>query len=367
MKKGLSIFLVVAMMFALVGCGQETSTPEQGAEETPSAITITDMHGRDVVLEGQINSFISNRFEVAELIFSVVGEGAVDNVLAVGKTKSVEIVKAIYEKKYPQMESMSFVGGGKGDLDVEAIIALNPDLFIANITDPESLSETIAALEKADIPTVLLDVESDPMENPQLAIKLLGQIFDQQERADEIAEFIDSQFQVVEDKRLYEKDQKPTVYVEKGSGSATDFDVTFTSGGWADIIELAGGKNIAADLVADSTQIDPEYLLDSNPDFIILPYSLGFGAELDEVNSVFTEYLKRTGWGQLKAVQNNELYELSHSQSRDQFCFFPTLMLSKLFHPEEMAEVEPLDVLKEYFERYMLIDYSEGIWFNAID
>lgn len=365
MKKALSLFILICMMFTLVGCAKEPVS-EQEPDQAAETITITDMHGREVTLKNQIDSFVSNRFEVAELIFSVAGESAVDKVLAVGKTKSIEIVKAIYEEKYPQMESMAFVGGGKGDLDVEAIIALKPDVFIANTTDPDTLSETVAALEKADIPTVLLDLESDPMENPQVAIKLLGQVFDQKDRADEIAEFIDTQFQLVKEKKLYEMEQKPTVYAEKGSGSSTDFDITFTSGGWADIIELAGGDNIAAGLVADSTQIDPEYLIDSNPDFIILPYSLGFGADLDEVNSVFTEYFKRTGWDQLKAVQNNKVYELSHSQSRDQFCFFPTLMLAKLFHPEEMADIDPIEVLKEYFDRYMLLDYDQGIWFNAV-
>jgi iron complex transport system substrate-binding protein len=364
MKKALGLFLVFIIMLTLAGCAGEAPVSEKTAE----TITVTDMFGRTITLKSQIDRVVASTFEVSELIFSVAGESAVEKILAVGKTKSVEVVKALYAEKYPNLASLPDIGGGKGsDLDLEAIIALKPDVFILNTTDPDSLSAMVLSLEKAKIPTVMLDVQSNPMENSQPAIELLGQIFDQDDRAKEIGDFINTQFQLVEEKKLYEKEHKPTVYVEKGSGTANDYDVTFTSGGWAEIIRLAGGENIAADAsAANSTQIDPEYLIKSDPDFIVIAGSVGFDATLDEADAVFAEYLQRTGWNRLKAVQANNLYQLSHSHSRDQFCFFPTLMLAKLFHPDEMAGVNPTEVLREYFERYMLVSYDRGIWFNAI-
>lgn len=363
MKKVLGLFLVFTIMLTSAGCSRGAPVLEKTAE----TITITDMFGRTITLKSQIDRVVANTFSAAELIFSVADESATEKILAVGKTKSVEVTKALYAEKYPHLASLPDIGGGKGDLDLEAIIALKPDVFIVNTTDPDSLSAMVSSLEKAKIPTVMLNVQSNPMENSQPAIELLGQIFDCEDRAKEIGDFINAQFQLIKEKKLYEKEHKPTVYIEKGSGTANDYDVTFTSGGWPEIIRLAGGENIAVGAsAANSIQIDPEYLIKRDPDFIIIAGSVGFGATLDEAAAVFSEYIRRTGWNRLKAVQENNLYQLSHSHSWDQFCFFPTLMLAKLFHPDEMADVNPTEILREYFERYMLVSYDRGIWFNAV-
>ena len=194
-------------------------------------------------------------------------------------------------------------------------------------------------------------------------------IFEREERAQEISEFLDEQFKVINSKNLAEKTDKPTFYQEKGSGTKDEYDVTSISDGWADLIEYAGGKNIAIGYVGESGKIDPEYLITTNPDYIFVTGSLGHydSKEIQEIiDSSVGEYIQRTGWDKLKAVKNNDVYLFSHSHSRNQFAFYPALKIAKIFYPEEFKEINPDEKLKEFFDHFMLTDYEDGFWFYQL-
>ena len=360
MKKIIMFVLVVAMTLAVVGCTEKVGTADS------DSITVTDMAGRTVTVKSSVEKIVAHQPETMELVLSVVGEEAVDKIVAVGRNKSSEIVMGLYSQKYPQLASLPDIGGGKSDYDTEAIIALDADLFIINTSNIDSMIETIDTLEKAGIVTVVVNMSSDTMNGPMQAIELVGEIFGKQEKAREIVDFIDTQFDLVLEKKLSERTDKPTIYVEKGSGTSDEYDVTFTSGGMASVIEMTGGDNIATGVISGNSQIDPEYLIDSNPDFIVIGGSLGYGSDINEANALIEDYLKRTGWSTLDAAENGNIYEVALTMYRNQLCFYPTLVMAKLFYPEEFGDVDPEEILQEYFDRYMHLDYDLGIWFNSV-
>jgi iron complex transport system substrate-binding protein len=74
------------------------------------------------------------------------------------------------------------------------------------------------------------------------------------------------------------------------------------------------------------------------------------------------QYGKRTGWDQLTAVRENRIHMLFHDHSRNQFAFYPTLYMAKLFYPDVFASLDPDAVLKDFFDRFMLLDYEDGVW-----
>jgi len=67
-----------------------------------------------------------------------------------------------------------------------------------------------------------------------------------------------------------------------------------------ELIELAGGNNIAYDLKTAYGSFSPELVIKRNPDCIILAY-MGKDDSKDELKS-------RAGWNKIAAVKNNRVY-----------------------------------------------------------
>ncbi len=38
------------------------------------------------------------------------------------------------------------------------------------------------------------------------------------------------------------------------------------------------------------------------------------------------------------------------------------LVMAKILYPDECADINPDAILKEYIDKYMLLDYDQGIW-----
>lgn len=362
MKRILAILVMLMMVFSVTACSDE----EKPAENSDS-ITVTDMADRTVTIDGTVDKVVVSEWSIAEVMFSVLGEDAVDMLAAVGTTKNADVLKAIYSEDYPQLASMPEIGGGKDSYDTEAIIATDPDVFIVQAMDVNSLADVIDVLDDAGIPTVVFTASDDPIGGPQAEIKLVGQIFGAEDSADELTGFINTQFDLVESKNLAEKADKPSVYVELGSGTTDDYGVTFTSGQWAPLVEMAGGENVAAGAVEGNTQIDPEYLINANPDYIFIAGDPALGGNTDEIDALFDIYVARTGWDTLTAVKNDDVYHFDHTQCRNELSFYPALIMAKLFYPDEFTDVDPDQILQEFFDKYMLLDYEQGVWFTQIN
>ncbi len=82
--------------------------------------------------------------------------------------------------------------------------------------------KTAEDLAKAGIPTVVTTMSENPEKSPVECIKLIGQLFGKEQRAKEIADFIEAQFTIIKSQNLSGKKDKPTVYQEKGSGTAEE-------------------------------------------------------------------------------------------------------------------------------------------------
>jgi iron complex transport system substrate-binding protein len=357
-KRNIALFITLLILITCTACSKNENSASS------ESITVTDMAGRTVTLEGPVDKVTVSEWSIAEIIFAVLGEEGVDKLAAVGSNKTSEVYKMMYSEKFPQLASMPDIGGGKNNpYDTEAIIATEADVFILQSSDAASQTETIEMLEKAGIKTIILNASADPIQGPQDEFRVVGKLFGAEDKAQIVIDFINAQFDLIRDKNL----KKPTVYIEKGSGSSDAYDITFTSGQWATIIDTAGGDNIAVGTVEENTQIDPEYLLSSDPDYIIIVGALGFGADANEIETVFDYYANRIGWNDLQAVKENRVYTFAHGQSRSPLSFYPTLYISKLFYPDEFADVDPDELLKEYIEKFMLLDYDQGIWFDQIN
>ncbi len=378
MKKSILILLIASLLIISVGCnntGVETNKLSNENKEIQieedAKIQITDMAGREVEIEGEIEKIIVNQWDLAEVISMVVGEDIADMLLAVGGSGSAEGFQKVYGYKYPQLQNMEIIGGGGSNpYDKERILAINPDVFIVNSRGSflEENMKDINDLEKAGVAVVVVTMGEDPIKSPQEAIELIGELFREESKAKEVNDFINKQFELVKGKNLDQIKDKPTVYYEHGRGDETEYGNTLTEGGWATIMDYAGGDNIAKGSTGNSKMIDPEYLISTDPDFIFVSTGLGYREQaFERAASVIDSYTRRRGWDNLKAVNNKNIMALFHDHARGPFAFYPTLYLAKNFYPEEFKDIDPDQILREFYGEFLLVDYDDGGWSYQID
>ena len=70
-----------------------------------------------------------------------------------------------------------------------------------------------------------------------------------------------------------------------------------------ELVRLAGGRNIAADVDRDYFQVSPEWVVSQNPD-IILCFTMS-----KRPGNARARVLKRPGWQQVNAVRNGAVYD----------------------------------------------------------
>ncbi|MCR6544356.1 hypothetical protein [Dehalobacterium formicoaceticum] len=86
----------------------------------------------------------------------------------------------------------------------------------------------------------------------------------------------------------------------------------------------------------------------------------------EKMDSTVGEYVQRKGWDKLKAVQNNNVFAFFHNQAQNQFGFYPTLKMAKIFYPNEFEDINPDERLKEFYDRFLPIGYDDGVWFYQL-
>lgn len=329
MKKNiisLALITLLTMLFILSGCGgqtavttpipEATAVPVAAPTEEPTAvpaaqtITLTDGLGSTIELAGPAQRIISLAPSNTEILFYI-GAGA-------------QVVGRDSVSDYPEAALVvADIGGGFGELAMETIISLQPDLvLVADITPPEqikALTDVGLSVYALPNPTTFADL----MRNLQTVAQLTGH---ETETAALVGE-LEGRVTAVTDK-IATITERPLVFYEIDS---TDPNAPWTAGAGTFIdtlIAMSGGDNVGAVLDGAWAQISIEELLVQNPDIILLG-DYTWGGVLPE------DVAAREGWGGLTAVQNNTVYTFDdNTVSRPG----PRLVdgleaMAKIFHP----------------------------------
>ncbi len=395
MKKTIVILMAVLMLTAvLAGCGNQSSpaateapaqqeTPveaEKPAEsetpaepEAPSTIEVTDMKGRTVSLPSDIQRVVVT-FNMEEY-FAVAGEDGINKLVGWShkywegrRQDAYDAFTAVY----PQLADIPDVGYN-GDISIEAIIAVQPDVVLASSTGSNynALEPAFDNLRAAGIECVFFDFHKQTVETHCQSVQLLGKILGKETRADEIAAFYTEQMALVTDRLADLKDEdRPRVYMEFSMGPG-QFGNTWSEQMWGALIRTCGGTNIAAGMEGASVDIAPEQIISSNPEVIIFTCSpredvsdnvvLGYGADEALAREHLEAYKGRDGWADLDAVKNNRMGALYHDLSRHIFDFAGAQFLAKQIQPELFADLDPEANLAEFFHRFMPVEL-DGVW-----
>ncbi len=326
MKRFSVLFLLITVvLFALTACtpaaaptaepqptAEPTSLPEPTAtvEPTPEPIVLTDGLGRTVTLASPAQRIVSLAPSNVEILF------------AVGAGK--QVVGRDDFANYPEeAAAIQSIGGSFGDLNLEAITALTPDLVLAaEINTPEQ----VKSLEDLGLTVFYLSNPTDlegMFENLRTVATLTGTQAEAETLIASLTERIAAVDKVLEaakttPKVLYELDgTDPAKPWTAGPGTFIDL-----------LITRAKGENVAGKMEGQWVQMSQEALLVENPDFILLG-DANYGTTPEQVAA-------RTGWDQLQAVKNGNVLPFNDDTvSRPGPRLVDALEeLAKIFHPE---------------------------------
>lgn len=355
MRNSILLIIALAMVFS-------SETLSAFGDDFPK--TIVDAANKTVTIQNPINTIVP-----------VAGTNSVDVLRALDSAdKIVGTCKAIHAMHgyFSEFDDAADIAGLP--LDFEKIKQLNPDLLLVytghtcgyqNESDWEQF--------RANNTTIVHFRFTGYGENKSMIqqIKDLGYILGKDEKANEFVEFIQNKtLDVQKGIESIPEDKRPRVYI---MGNTSLFKTYNGDHPISQLIELAGGRNIAADIQRDlknhAPVIDAKWLNEQDPEIIvsILGYKLPCGYETDDpsaVKSFVDRILGNSSLTNVSAIKNNRVYCVQTRLTSGPARVIGLEYLAKIFHPNIFGYLDPEAVHQEYLTRFMHMDYdlnSHGI------
>lgn len=374
-----TVFLLIVSML-IAACGGPSETKKDSSQMN-KPIEITDVTGRTVTLKKPAERVVLQWSGAGGPFFTISALMGKDTPKVIaGMDTSLQDYRADMWKHFttemPELAKIPVVGTiGDKTFNAEQVVALNPDvIFIPVDLKDQYESDAKAKMDAAGIQTIYIDYHAEKLESHQKSIEAIGKALGKEERAAEINKFYTERVTRVLDRVSKINKPKPTVYLEVGMNGPEEFGNSFSSNySWGALATMAGADVITKDVIKKTSPINPEFILEKNPDIIMImgsywpkkPTSMRLGFEATEASSqellkAFT--IERQGWSELKAVENKQVYSAHHGLPREVFDAAVFEYLAKTFYPEEFADVDPEATLKEFYDKFLPFSYS-GIWF----
>ena len=266
-----------------------------------------------------------------------------------------EFVKNYLKELKTFLEGKPTVGKGSYSLDIEKIIELRPDIVLTFAY--KSYPDYERQLKSAGIPLIQMDFFL--LEKSSKEIRNLGWMLHKQERAEELIDFEEQNLNLIEERmRNLEEEQKPRVYYE----SYKDYQTAGPGNCNHDAIIMCGGINIFADIGKPWAEIDPEAVIERDPQVILKLVSVTApcGYDITDTGSmeeIRNNIMSRPELTNVTAVKNGRVYLFSDTITSTHISVYH-FYVAKWLHPELFEDIDPLDIHREWFEKFLGIEYK---------
>lgn len=364
-KKNFFRLFIICLFFSLFFLEKNTYSNELQQQEKNNKITFTDLSNRKIEIDGPINRIFLGFYEESYL---AVAENF-NKVVSISKGEWADFFNDqynAYEKQMPELDKIIDTGSiYKGSFSMETLLNSKPQVAIVAPFQYETLAENIDKLEKSGIKVIVIDYNSQTLENHIKSTKILGKITGNENRAEELIRNYENALIEVKERVENIKNRK-RVYVELGNLGADQIGNSYGNYLWGSLIKLAGGNNIAENKIDSYGPLSPEYILTSNPDAIFFAGAnwandagdrvlIGFNVSPGQTWKRLAPYTKRTGWKKLNAIKNGEIYAVNHGGLRSIYDYVYVQYIAKSLYPELFKDIEPKENLKNFYKKYLPI------------
>jgi iron complex transport system substrate-binding protein len=286
-RRAVGAFLIsLTVLFALTACtgsatspsASSTPSPTPAASAAPFPVTLTDDEGTQVTIPTEPRRIVSLTPATTEILFKL---GGGDRIVA-----KVEDL-ALYP---PEAGSIPDVAKF-GSVDLEKVVALEPDLVIAGgntFTPPDAIEK----MRSLGLPTLV--VYAPTVEAVFADIELTGRAIGQGPAGADLAASMRAEFDQVA--ALTRSADRPRVFYEIDATGAIygPADESFLT----EMISLAGGDPITTGS-PDKFDIPLERLIQADPEVILLG-DAAYGVTAEQVAA-------RPGWNVMTAVKSGAI------------------------------------------------------------
>jgi iron complex transport system substrate-binding protein len=257
----------------------------QAQQSTSFPLTITDDVGVASTFKSSPQRIVSLNPGLTEIAFAL---GAGPRLVAVDTYSNFPPEARSVQPRLPTYPSPS----------VETIVSLQPDVVLALAEKDDVLDQ----IRRQGIPVMKLlprDFESGVK-----TIRTLGQLLGAPGASETLATNMltrrDAVVAAVADA------PRPRVFEELDASDAARPYAAGPNGFYGQLIDLAGGTNIFADLPGDFGQVSAESIIERDPEIILLT-----DADLPQSPQTPAMVAARPGWDVIAAVQNDAIYVVS--------------------------------------------------------
>jgi len=338
--------------------------------------TVTDMRGVEVSIPEDPQRVVAisrGLIDTTMYIFGVedklvggsVMSGDYEDYTYAGET--YHVCTAISKVINPNYRNLTNVGGFEGPygtVNVETIASLEPDLLILRDfgNADEDVKKFLESMEQLEIPVIVLRSQApgsgsggDYNDRVDVStiyeeVRLLGVVFDQQDRAEEIVEHMDAQVRLIRDrtKDIEDEDKLRVLYfgAPTWAGDQGGAGFAFGTGTIESILmeDIVNAKNAYDGVGTDI--ISTEHLLALDPDVIILPTYSGYHPPREMYEAERFEKVQ-----DLRALKEERVYALSATPVKSERLEFPiNLMIeARAIYPERFEDIDLEVWIRDYF------------------
>ena len=358
-KKLLCLVLIFVMAISLCACG--------GAEAPAGDTTVTDMIGREVAVTPGSYERVVCIGAGALRMYSYIGDVSllagvedIDNTTLAERPMMFDSVARPYvlafSETFNTLPSCGVGGPMAQAAEAEKILACNPDIVISEFEDVEKSN---ALQEQLGVPVITLKAGKDVFdENFAGSMKLLGKVFEKEDRATTLLNFIAAEKAAIEAK-VSGITEKPNVYI-CGLGNWGTTNHLMTAENYASF-EIAGIQNVVSGLgIQGIGPVEEEKFVElgEKMDIIIMD-----AAAVKNIKPLYAE--DPAMFDTCKAWQNGEVYlQMAYNAYYTNYetALINTWFAAKTVYPEAFQDVDMTAKTNEITKAFLGAELADEIF-----
>lgn len=321
------LLVSLASVFALAGCGQ-TESPD-------SDKVITDMLGRKVEVPQKVERVAALHHFEGHALYAL---GQQDKIVHRGLLGDLGEAMAKADQEFAALPE---IYKGK-DVNIEMLVSLKTQVAFVYASFEQQM---IDQLEKAGIKVVALRGET--LEESYAAMKIIGQVMGCEDKADAYITHCQSIVNMIKERTGdLPEDQRPKVLV---CGPKSIYAVATGEMLQSTIVEMAGGRNVANDLMGKWAEVSPEQIVNWNPDYIFL------GSTKDTYS--IDKLINDPAFKSVNAFKNKQIYEFPSNIGWWDFpaphCVLGIAWSAKTLHPDLFKDLDMVKTADEFYTKFL--------------
>lgn len=355
MKRIICMLLAVAMLFSLCACSKSETAPEDTAEAKTH--TVVDDLGNEVSVPYEIDRIAICSLWPLPSVLSVFFDSA-DKIVGIPPECMSAAENGLLGQLYPEILNAETGYTNGGEVNIEELVKLNPDIVFYNANTPE-LGEKLTQAGITALAIAVMDYNYNAIETLNKWISLLSEIFPANAKADAVKEYTDKIYGTVQERvsDIPEAERVNALFVYQCNDTALMVSgKNFFGQWWADSI---GAKNVGETLDGNNAvPVNMEQVYAWNPELIFITNFTPATPD-DLYNNSIANY----DWSGIEAVTNRNVHKMPLGMYRSYTPGIDTpitlLWLAKAAYPELFEDIDIVSEAKDYYKEVFGISLTD--------